>query len=113
MTADTMARKLNLSVKTVYQRLKNKGVYQKGYAYDYDHEVYLEICHEKYSEIKRKKVCQTKADLDIIHYYFNNKDNRISVIAKELNEPIARVNYVITKFLQSGEIIIESKINNL
>jgi len=113
MTAEMIARKLNLSVKTVYQRLKNKGVYKRGYSYDYDEEVYLEICHEKYSEIKRKKLFQTKADLDIIHYYFNNKDNQVSVIAKELNEPLARVNYVITKFLQSGEIIIESKINNL
>jgi len=53
MTANRIAIKLNLNVKTVYQRLKNKGLFQKDYDYDYDHDVYLEICHEKYSDIKR------------------------------------------------------------
>jgi len=111
MTAPQIARKLNLNIATVYKRLKSQGEFVKDYNHDYDREVFLSMCHDKYSSIKRKKLYQTKEGLDIIHLYFNSKDNRVSVIAKELNETEARVNYVINKFLKTGEINLESKIN--
>ena len=56
MTAIRMANKLRLTPEAVADRLKKKGLYVSTYDYDYDDEVFLEICHEKYSLIKGKKV---------------------------------------------------------
>jgi len=113
MTANTISRKLNLSVKTVYKRLKAKGIFEDNYNHEYTREQFLEICHDKYELIKRKKLYGTKQDLDIIHLYFTSKDNRIRVLAEKMNINISRVQYVIDKFLKEKEIILESKMNFL
>lgn len=113
MTSKTMARKLNLSVKTIYKRLKQKGVFVDAYDYDYDNDVFQEICHEKYSLIRRKKLYETKQDLEIIHLFLTIKNNTTSDICKILNLPFATVSYSIDRFLKNKEIIIESKINEM
>lgn len=111
MTIKQMAYKLNMTPEAMTARLRAKNIFIRGHNFDYKREVFLEVCHEKYSQRFIKKTVQEKIDLDIIDLYFTSKDNRISVIAEKLGVGVNKAQYVINKFLKNKEIIVESKIN--
>lgn len=111
MTITQMATKLRLTNKGVIERLIKHKLHKRQVS-NYTYDDFLVIYYEKYTNLQFRKKGVIKAnDLKIIDYYFNNKDNKTTDIAKQLNIPLHRVNYVINNYLQLKYAIVESKMN--
>ena len=110
MTAAAIAFKCGINRDTAHSRLKKLG-YKTGLGVEYDTEVLNDIMYfvKSYDTTKRKP--NHSNELEIFAIFCGQIENSIDSIARELNLPKHRVNAVIDRILDTGCVIVESKMN--
>ena len=110
MTTTEIAKKLNISKRTVLHRLEALKLNVNYRNYNYPDEVINLINYTKHQRYYNPRL-STKITFKILELYFFNNNNEVPEIAKALNISTSVANRVIDNYFKNKGLIVESKIN--
>jgi hypothetical protein len=108
-SSNQMALILKIDVKTVIERLKREGMFQRK-ADRYDQNALEAISYKRYRDKKKPFVTTNEMKIAIIEAFLREKDNSSRRISELLGLTIHSVSVTISEYLENKCLILKSKL---